>query len=50
MAEASRVVLDGVTVAVGVDPVRYPDRYMDEDGAAMYDKVMGLLLRQRMVA
>jgi DNA polymerase-1 len=50
MSEASRVVLDGVTIAVGVDAVTWPGRYMDEDGEAMWHRIMGLLQRQRLAA
>src|SRR5690349_697883 len=44
MREASRVVLDGV-LELGSDAkiVRYPERYMDERGAAMWATVMRLL-------
>jgi DNA polymerase-1 len=43
MAEASRIVLGGFELRTDVAITRYPDRYMDEDGAAMWDRVMRLL-------
>ena len=49
MAEASRAVLDGFEVRTDVKIVRYPDRYMDERGDAMWQRVMELLARQRRV-
>jgi len=44
MAEASEAVLgDGRACRVDADIVRYPDRYMDEDGQNMWDQIMRLL-------
>jgi DNA polymerase I len=43
MEEASRVVLDGFELGTDATIVRYPDRYMDERGRTMWDKVMALL-------
>jgi DNA polymerase-1 len=43
MGEASRVVLDGFELGTDATVVRYPDRYMDERGKTMWDKVMALL-------
>jgi hypothetical protein len=43
MAEASRIVLDGFELGTDVKIVRYPDRYMDERGAVMWDRVMKLI-------
>ena len=47
MMEASRSVLQTlecrVDVDVDVDVVRYPERYMDEGGEKMWDRVMNLL-------
>ncbi len=43
MAEASRVVLDGFELRSDSEVVRYPDRYSDKRGEAMWDKVMGIL-------
>ena len=44
MSEASEAVLgDGKVCRVDADIVRYPDRYMDEHGQAMWDQIMDLL-------
>lgn len=43
MAEASRVVLNGFELSSDVTIVRYPDRYRDEKGAEMFERVMRLL-------
>jgi DNA polymerase-1 len=43
MQEASRVVLDGFELGTDATVVRYPDRYLDERGKTMWDKVMALL-------
>jgi hypothetical protein len=43
MAEASRLVLGGFEIRTDAAVVRHPARYMDEGGAAMWDRVMGLL-------
>jgi hypothetical protein len=48
MTEASRIVLNGFELGTDADTVRYPDRYMDERGAAMWDRVMGLIDQQRL--
>ena len=45
MAEASRIVLDGVELRTDASVVRYPHRYMDKRGAIMWGRVMGLLDR-----
>jgi hypothetical protein len=45
MREASRVVLGGFELGTDVSLVRYPDRYMDERGAVMWQRVMALLDR-----
>jgi DNA polymerase I len=45
MAEASKVVLDGYVIPTDATIVRYPDRWSDEDGRVMWDKVMGILGR-----
>jgi hypothetical protein len=47
MAEASRIVLDRFELGTDAHIVRYPDRYMDERGAVMWDRVMGLIDRQQ---
>src|SRR5262245_46751040 len=46
MAEASRAVLGGFEVRTDVKIVRYPDRYADPRGAAMWDRVMVLIAKQ----
>ena len=44
MTRASKLVLDGFEIRVGVEVVKYPGRYMDEGrGRVMWDTVMGLL-------
>jgi DNA polymerase-1 len=52
MREASRIVLDGFELGTDAKIVRYPDCYMDERGAVMWDRVMKLLdqLQQRTAA
>ena len=46
MLRASKVITGGLPIQVEVEPVRFPDRYMDERGRAMWDRVMGLLERK----
>jgi hypothetical protein len=43
MNEASRAVLDGFEIRTDVHVVTYPDRYMDERGTVMWQRVMQLL-------
>ena len=43
MAEASRIVLKGFELRTDVHVIRYPDRYMDERGRVMWDRVMQLI-------
>jgi hypothetical protein len=43
MREASEIVLDGFPLRSEAKVVRYPDRYVDERGAAMWEVVMRLL-------
>lgn len=40
MAKASRVVLGGFELRTDVLEVRYPDRYFDDGGGAMWNIVM----------
>jgi DNA polymerase-1 len=47
MAEASRIVLDGFELRTDVHVVKYPDHYMDERGAMMWDRVMGLIAERQ---
>jgi hypothetical protein len=42
MAEASRVVLAGFEIGTDSKIVRWPDRYVDESGAAFWDTVLRL--------
>jgi hypothetical protein len=44
MSEASEAVLgNGKACRVDASIVRYPDRYMDEDGQVMWGQIMALL-------
>jgi DNA polymerase I len=43
MREASRIVLNGFELGTDAHVVRYPDRYMDERGAAMWSRVINLI-------
>jgi hypothetical protein len=43
MAQPSDLVLDGFILRSGAKIVRYPDRYSDERGTAMWDRVIRLL-------
>lgn len=44
MADASELVLgQGRVCRVDAEIIRYPDRYMDENGIAMWEQVMGVL-------
>jgi hypothetical protein len=45
MNEASRGVLDGFELRTDVRVVKYPDRFMDDRGAVMWQRVMQLLAR-----
>jgi DNA polymerase I len=47
MREASRIVLDGFELGTDAKIVRYPDRYTDERGAVMWDRVMNLIRQQQ---
>jgi DNA polymerase I len=47
MHEASRIVLDGFELGTDAQIVRYPDRYRDERGVVMWDRVMGLIDQQQ---
>jgi hypothetical protein len=46
MAEASRVVLGGFELGTDVSVTRWPSRYMDARGAAMWERVARLLPQQ----
>jgi hypothetical protein len=43
MAEASKIVLAGFELRTDVARVRYPDRYQDPSGTAMWDRVIKLI-------
>jgi DNA polymerase I len=45
MAEASRIVLGGFELGTDVQVVKYPHRYMDGRGLAMWEQVTGLIGR-----
>jgi DNA polymerase I len=47
MAEASRIVLNGFELGTDAHIVRYPDRYMDDRGRVMWDRVMKLTQEQQ---
>jgi DNA polymerase I len=49
MIRASEIVTGGLPIQVEVEEVRFPGRYMDERGKAMWDRVMGLLERETAV-
>jgi hypothetical protein len=46
MAKASRVVLDGFELRTDVHVVRYPDRYQDQRGEVMWQRVMKLVAKR----
>lgn len=48
MAQASDLVLDGFILRSDAKIVRYPDRYSDERGEQMWDRVMRLLDAERL--
>lgn len=43
MREASRIVLNGFELGTDATVVRHPNRYMDERGAVMWQRVMELV-------
>ena len=43
MVKASEMVMETLACRVDANLVRYPDRYRDEDGGEMWDRVMGIL-------
>src|SRR5258708_1845107 len=43
MREASRIVLNGFELGTDAQIVRFPDRYMDERGTVMWNRVMKLV-------
>jgi DNA polymerase I len=50
MAEASRVVLNGFELGTDAHTVRHPDRYMDDRGSVMWDRVTRLLAEYKYAA
>jgi len=50
MREASGIVLNGFELGTDAHVVRYPDRYMDDRGATMWDRVMKLIHEQQQKA
>jgi DNA polymerase I len=50
MREASRIVLDGFELGTDAKTVIYPDRYMDERGTVMWERVMKLIDERRDLA
>jgi hypothetical protein len=46
MREASRIVLAGFELGTDAQVWRYPDRFMDERGRAMWDRIMVLISEQ----
>jgi DNA polymerase-1 len=47
MAEASRIVLGGFEIRTDVKIFRYPERFTDERGAVMWQRVMNLIAQRR---
>ncbi len=47
MAEASKVVLDGLEVGTDVEIIEWPNRYADDRGRVMWERVMELLKGQQ---
>jgi hypothetical protein len=43
MAEASSIILAGFKLSTDAEVVQYPDRYMDEGGQSMWDRVTRIL-------
>ena len=50
MREASGIVLNGFELGTDAHVVRYPDRYMDDRGVTMWDRVMKLIHEQQQKA
>jgi DNA polymerase family A len=47
MAEASQIVLGGFELGTDAHTVKYPDRYMDSRGVAMWNQVTGLIAKRQ---
>jgi DNA polymerase I len=50
MSKAGRAVTGGLDIRTDAEVVRFPNRYMDERGEPMWDKVVGLLNKTNKVA
>ena len=48
MVQASKLVMGTLAFRVDADVIRHPDRYRDERGGQMWDRIMGLLDRTTM--
>ena len=46
MAEASKIILAGFELRTDATRVRYPDRYQDPRGTAMWDRVIELITKR----
>ena len=46
MCEASKIVLGGIELGTDVKVVRYPDRYSDDRGVVMWERVMRLIAKR----
>jgi hypothetical protein len=46
MAEASKIVLDGFELRTDATRIRYPDRYQDPRGTAMWNRVIELITKR----
>ena len=45
MREASAIILNGFELGTDADVIKYPDRFSDERGAVMWDRVMTLIAK-----
>jgi hypothetical protein len=50
MSRAGRAVTGGLDVRTEAEVVRWPDRFMDPRGAAMWQRVVGMLLEDARLA
>ena len=50
MSAAGRAVTGGINIRTEAEIVRWPNRYMDERGKAMWDRVVALLDRRERTA
>ena len=48
MVKASEMVMDTLACRVDAEIVRYPERYRDEGGGQMWDRIMALLANAQM--